>query len=77
MHDRYFFGDVRYNRCPHGGHTRAPEKKSGGIFGLLPAGADSSDILLLLILYFLYKESGDEEFLIILAVVALSVFGEK
>jgi hypothetical protein len=41
--------------------------------GLLPYGLDSGDILLFLILFFLYTESGDEDFLVILAVVAFSI----
>lgn len=38
------------------------------------AGLDLSDVMLLGLLYLLYRESGDEDFLIILAVVAMSVF---
>ena len=70
MYDRY--------RCPGavwqetGTRCRPPEpaRKRGGI---LPFDLDTSDILLLLVLYFLYRETGDEEFLIILAVTAFSM----
>lgn len=41
--------------------------------GILPAGIDISDIMLGAVLLLLYLDSKDEEFLIILAVVALSV----
>jgi hypothetical protein len=37
-------------------------------------GADVGDIFLLLMLFFLYNESGDEEFLIILVVLAFNIF---
>ena len=71
MHDRYVRGDFRYVRP----ERPAPRRAAGG--GLALGRLDTSDILLLLVLYFLYKESGDEEFLIILAVTAFSIFGEK
>lgn len=45
-----------------------------GIFDHLPFGLDIGDILTFLILLFLFQESGDEEFLIILAVIAFSVY---
>jgi len=41
--------------------------------GILPAGIDISDLMLGAVLLLLYLDSKDEEFLIILAVVALSV----
>jgi hypothetical protein len=40
----------------------------------LPAGLESGDLALLLLFFFLYVESGDEEFLIMLAVLAAGVF---
>ena len=59
---------------------KKPPRKSGGLNGLtgilrsvIPSGMDTGDILLLLILFFLYNESKDEDFLIILAVVAMSI----
>ena len=44
-----------------------------GLFGNLPFGLDLGDILLLLLLLFFYIESGDEEFLIILAFLVFSI----
>ena len=41
---------------------------------LLPAGLDTGDLLLAAMLLFLYSESKDEDFLIILIVVGLSIF---
>jgi hypothetical protein len=50
----------------------------GGLLrSLLPSGLDTGDLLLLAVLFFLYRESGDEDFLIMLAVVALSIFSGK
>jgi hypothetical protein len=67
---------------PHGGaRERAadipmspPRGDRGGLLsGLLPSlGLETVDILLLLLFFFLYLESGDIEFLIILAFFALS-----
>ena len=71
MYDRYACRGVSYKCVSRAGERR--DKRSGG---LLPAGLDASDIMLLMILYFLYRESGDEEFLIILAVVAMSIFND-
>lgn len=45
-----------------------------GISGVLPKGMDWGDILLLALFLLLYLESGDEDFLIILIVVAFSIF---
>ncbi len=49
--------------------------KKGGLSGLfrsiLPKNIDMGDLLLLVLLFLLYSESGDEEFLIILAIVFL------
>ena len=46
-----------------------PPMRPGGLFpGLrLPVSLETEDLLLLLILYLLYRESGDEELLFILA----------
>lgn len=46
----------------------------GKLSSFLPAGLDFGDILILLILLLLYIESKDEDFLIILAVLAFSIF---
>lgn len=60
---------------------RAPARpaRSGGSAprGLLPAGLDSGDLFLAAMLLFLYSESHDEDFLIILIVVGLSIFQNK
>ena len=42
----------------------------------LAPGFEMGDIAILAILFFLYKESGDEEFLIVLAFFALGLFGQ-
>ncbi|NLM83766.1 MAG: hypothetical protein GX189_03550 [Clostridiales bacterium] len=47
-----------------------------GLLGNLPFGLDLGDILLLLLLLFFYIESGDEEFLIILAFLVFSIVKE-
>ena len=39
-------------------------------------GFEMGDIAILALLFFLYKESGDEEFLIVLAFFALGIFGK-
>jgi hypothetical protein len=55
--------------------------RGGGLNGfldhLLPAGFDVGDILLLLFLLYFFIESGDEEFLIILGVIAFSIFKDR
>lgn len=53
--------------------------KGGGLFGGLLDGLgggrfDTGDLLLLGLLFFLYKESGDEELLIILVILAVMLF---
>ena len=45
----------------------------GSFSSVLPAGLEISDILIFVILLLLYLESKDEDFLIILAVLAFSV----
>lgn len=54
----------------HGPGFQAPRNFAA----LLPEGIDAGDLFLAAMLLFLYSESRDEEFLIILAVMALSVF---
>ena len=83
IYNRYIGNDRDFYRVDHdpsgiplngSGHGSSG---SGGIFGalssLLPAGIDAGDILILLVLLFLYIESKDEDFLIILAVLAFSI----
>ena len=48
--------------------------ESGGAVRLLPEGIDTGDIMLLMLLLLLYTESGDEDFLIILIVLAFGLF---
>ncbi len=57
----------------------SPHGKAGGDFSralskLLPEGLDSGDLFLAAMLLFLYSESHDEDFLIILIVVGVSIF---
>ena len=69
----------------HGHHGPFPDSKKppvpreGGLSSLLgsilPKGMDAGDILLLLVFLFLYNETGDDDFLIMLAVMALSIIG--
>ncbi len=54
--------------------NRAGKSPFAGLAGLLPEGMDTGDLLLVVILLFLYTESRDEDFLIILIVVAPSLF---
>ena len=66
------------------GHSRpqrpgnAPPPKKGGLAGaleqVLPEGLDPGDLFLAAMLLFLYSESKDEDFLIILIVVGISLF---
>ena len=69
---------------------RAPEPRGSAAFGVtnlagslrslippLPFGMDTGDLLLLLLLFFLYTESGDEDFLIILAVVSINIIADR
>jgi hypothetical protein len=65
------FGRPENKRPPHTG------SEGGFLSGILPDGMDTADVLLLLILLFLFIESGDEEFIIVLIVVAVSMFGLK
>ncbi|MDR0838204.1 MAG: hypothetical protein LBN99_01020 [Oscillospiraceae bacterium] len=52
-------------------------RRLGGLFsGGLPFGLELADIALLLLFLFLYLESGDEEFLIILAFLAIGAFAK-
>ncbi|MGM9522350.1 MAG: hypothetical protein ACI3VB_07730 [Oscillospiraceae bacterium] len=50
-----------------------PQRNTGFLSSLLPAGLDAGDLLLATLLLFLYVESKDEDFLIILIVVGLSM----
>lgn len=66
------------------GHDRprrqenTPPPKKGGLAGaleqVLPEGLDPGDLFLAAMLLFLYSESRDEDFLIILIVVGISIF---
>ena len=47
----------------HNGHS---------LFG----GVEAGDLAIIAMLYFLYRESGDEEFLIVLVFFALGIFGK-
>lgn len=63
--------------APHSGPEppRAPGSCPPGPAG--PPGLDAGDLLLLAVLFLLYRESGDEDFLVMLAVVAFGIFGGK
>lgn len=84
IYNKYIDRGYSYTRVvPDGG--RGPQHDSGskGLFknfdlnsilgGILPEGIDSGDIMLLLLLLFLYIETDDNDFLILLAVIAFSV----
>ena len=79
MYERYsayrrpqFMGD----RPPERPHERPPEKPIRPPFRPPASGGlDSGDLMLLLLFYLLYRQSRDEEFLIILAVLALDTLG--
>lgn len=58
---------------PKTGPSR-PNGLAGALGAFLPEGIDSGDLFLAAMLLFLYSESHDEEFLIILIVVGLSIF---
>ena len=59
--------------CSQKPRESAPSGLSGLLGGILPAGIDIGDILLLLVLLFLYTETKDEDFLIILIIMAFSI----
>ena len=64
---------LRRTAGPAGGRRPAPGRR-GGSGRLLPGlgeGFETEDVLLLLILYLLYRESGDQELLIILGAMFL------
>lgn len=61
---------------PEPARNPGPDRKTG-LPSLLPAGLDTGDIFLAAMLLFLYSESRDEDFLIILIVVGLSMFQKK
>ena len=48
-----------------------------GMLDNLPFGLDIGDVLLFLLLLFLFLESGDEEFIIILAIIAINLFRDR
>ncbi len=62
--------------CPTDTFRRAGQPRRGGAAGpgALLSRLDTGDVLLLLVLFFLYTESHDEDFLIILAVMAMHIF---
>ena len=89
MYDRYHNSAARYipagsvHAC-EGKQNRPPDALQGGLktlFGqlasILPQSTDAEDLLLLGLFLLLYLDSRDEDFLIFLAVIALSVFGKK
>ncbi len=57
--------------------VKRPPSTGGGLSGqkgfALPFGMDAGDLLLLLVLLLVWLDSRDEEFLIILAVMAFSI----
>ena len=52
-------------------HTAPPAAPPGSLLPGLGEGFETEDVLLLLILYLLYRESGDQELLIILGAMFL------
>ena len=84
IYNKYIDRGYSYTRVvPDGGRGRQHDSGSKGLFknfdlnsilgGILPEGIDSGDIMLLLLLLFLYIETDDNDFLILLAVIAFSV----
>ena len=86
MYDRYQNRTARYipaGSCgfPGGQQNRPPDELPGGLKNLfsqlssiLPAHADTEDLLLLGLFLLLYLDSKDDDFLIFLAVIAFSLF---
>jgi hypothetical protein len=81
-----FLGGGSHGGGGHGGGLLSGGLLSGlggglkgltGMFDHLPFGLDLGDILLFLMLLFLFVESGDDEYIIILAVIAFSLFKER
>ena len=84
IYNKYIDRGYSYTRMvPDGGRGPQHDSRSKGLFknfdlnsilgGILPEGIDSGDIMLLLLLLFLYIETDDNDFLILLAVIAFSV----
>ena len=81
-YNRYVIPKERYRAVTGGGGaSERPSAGSagglrrllGGLGDLVPSKLDPADLLLLAILYLLYLDSGDEEFLLLLAVMAFGI----
>ena len=68
---------VRRETAPELKAPAKPRERFSPVVPALPFGLDAGDIMLLALLFFLYTESGDEDFLIILAVVCMSIITER
>ena len=64
--------ETQEKRAPTAGSQKGGLARALG--SILPEGLDSGDLFLAAMLLFLYSESHDEDFLIILIVVGLSIF---
>jgi hypothetical protein len=67
---------IQSNKLPQSKKPPTAPPMTGGSLGgilsrLAPGGLETEDILLMLILYLLYRESGDEDFLIMLGSLLL------
>ena len=86
IYNKYIDRDCVYTRVmpDSGRHRESINEKlhfkgadlTSMLSGMLPDWLDGGDLLLFLLLFFLYIESDDSDFLIILAVIAFSIFKE-
>lgn len=81
IYNKYIDSNAEYHRIyPEPERTKSTSSLlsklnlSSVLSGILPDWLDPSDAVLLLMLLLLYMESEDEDFLIILAVIAYSIF---
>jgi len=79
IYKRYCRTDVKFYPVPDFNKNN-PNSGKGGfspveqLLSLLPEGIDMGDVILILLLLLLYLDSRDEEFLIMLIVMAMSFF---
>ena len=76
MYNRYTVKEELYRPVSPDVREKPPAGYAGGpsfLRNLLPPGTDVGDIILLLVLYLLYADSRDEDFLVILIVMAAAM----
>ena len=78
IYNKYAEGSGAYARVYPDNSTQYAKRDITALFkNILPDGLDSGDLMLLIILLLLYIESDDSDFLIVLAVIAFSIFKNR